>query len=958
MTRILCPVLVGRDAERERLDAAADEARRGGGGVTFVSGPAGIGKSRLVAEAAGRGQARGMAVLQGRSVPSRVPVPYRPLAEALLTAPGAPASGAAPPGFEAALGAIVPAWRDEQQAQVAAESPVVVAQVVLRTLAAVNPARGCLLLLEDLHWADPETLHAVEYLADHAAAAPVRCFATLRDDPGTEAAELLARLDARRAAEVIRLRPLPDGAVAEMARRSLGSEALPDEVGTFLHDHAEGTPFLVEELLAAAVAEGALLDTPQGWTVAAALPRVVPQSFAATVRARLAALDAPGRAMLATAALLGRSFDWRLAARAAGTDDAGARALLDRAVVLQLLAAHQGGLRFCHALTREAILDELLPAESAALAARALDALEAGPPPSEEWRHLAADLAETAGEPDRAAAFLLQAGRSSLGQAALDTAAAALERAAGIAQDPALRASVLEALAETRSATGELRRTAEATDLLLDSLARIDAPPARRGNAHLLLARCAVTAAQFGVAGEELARARRLAACGDAALGARAGAVAAQLAIGEGRIGEAEALAVRAAEEAAATAQPGVVCEALEVAARCARTRDLDEAQAMGVRALQAAEDAGLAYWRMRALYQLGVVAMFRSGDVEPLRRAREAAERLGAVATATSLDVEIAAGLEAQHRTDEARATCLRCIEMAHLLDLGIVEALAHAFLAILDATRPSRRRMEQHLARATELVSDPEITAALWGDVRAVASLAAEDRARASTELDQAVALYPSPVSPVPRLATALRALVVAVDGGHPDFAAAAGTTRCNCQAGGYLTHAEAVVAGRAGRAAEARAAVERGGALLAQMPWYRHLCRRLVAEAAIADGWGEPEQWLTEAAPYFDAEGNERLAAACRALLRRAGARVARPTRAGRTLPAHLRNARVTPREADVLALVGEGLSNRAIAERLHLSDRTVEQHVGVLKQKLGMQTRAQLAVFAAGEAAAAG
>lgn len=955
MTRILCPVLVGREAERERLETLLDGARRGRGGVAFLSGSPGMGKSRLAAEAAAGAATRGMAVLKGRCVPSHVPVAYRPLAEALLDA-GAGAAGTEASGFDAALAAVVPAWRTPGTGA-AAESPVVVAEALLRRLRTQRPGRGCLLVVEDLQWADPETLDAVEYLADHAPAAPVLCVATLRDGPGTPAVELAARLDARRAAEVIRLAPLSDAGVATMALRSLDAAALPPGVAGFLADRAEGTPFLVEELLAAAVADGALVATPEGWTAGAEMPRLVPQSFAASVRQRVAAFDAPGRRLLAAAALLGRGFEWRLAARAAGTDPAATAAVLEQAVSLQLLAAQGEGLRFRHALTREALLDSLLPAERSVLAAACLDALEAAPPPGEDWHHLAADLAETAGDADRAAAFLLQAGRASLAQAALDTAAAALERAAGISRDPALRAEVLEALVETRTATGELRLASEATAALIDGLARIDAPAARRGNAHLLLARCAVTGAHFDVAAEELARARRLAAAPeDAALAARALAVAAQIAIGEGRLDEAEALAVRAAEDAAATAQPAVVCEALEVAGRCARVRDLDEAEVIGARALQVAEDAGLGFWRVRALYQLGVVAMFRSGDIEPLRRAQAAAERLGAVLMATSLDLEISAGLEAQHRTAEGLATTLRCIEMAQQLDLRAVEAVAHTFLAVIEATRPSRSRMEESVARSRELTGDPDILAALWGDARAVASLAAEDRPRARRELDEAASLYRSPVSPIPRLPVALRALVLAVDGERPDLAGTGMVT--HAQGGGYLAHAEAVLLGRAGRREEAMAAMDRGATLMASMPWYRHLCRRLAAEAAVADGWGEPERWLSEAAAYFDAEGNDRLASACRALLRRAGVRVARPTRAGRALPAPLRSAGVTPREAEVLALVGEGLSNRAIAGRLHLSERTVEQHVGVLKQKLGMQTRAQLAVYAAAEAAAAG
>src|SRR5579884_146993 len=954
MTRILCPVLVGREAERGRLEALLESARRGRGSVVFLCGPAGMGKSRLAAEVAGRAAALRMPVLQGRSVPSRVPVPYRPIAEALVAAsPDAPvAAPGTGSGFEAALATIVPAWQGEATTAAAA-SPVVIAEALLRALRNLAPEAGCLLVLDDLQWADPETLHAVEHLADHTAGSSVLCIATLRDEPGAEAMDLLARLDARRAAEVVRLQPLAIEAVTEMALRSLGAAGLPQEVTAFLGDHAEGTPFLVEELLAAAVADGALVDTAQGWTVAAAIPRVVPQSFAATVRERLATLGDAGRRFLAAAALQGRSFDWRLAARAAEMDGTEARTWLDRAAGLQLLAAHAGGFRFRHALTRDALLDQLLPAERATLAARCLEGLESAAPAGEDWRHLAADLAELAGEPDRAAEHLLAAGRDALSRGALDSAVAALQRAAVLAADPARRAAVLDALAESRSTTGDLPRTREAVESLLAALAEIGAPPGPRAQAHLLLARCAVNAAQFTSGSEELAQARRLAtAAGDSALAARITAVDAHLAIGEGRLDEAEALATRAAEEAGATGQPEVACEALEVASRCARTRDAGEAEAIATRALQVAEDAGLAFWRMRALYQLGVARMFRDGEVETLRRAQDAAGRLGAVATATSLDLEISAGLEAQHRLEEARATALRCAEMAHRLQLRMVEALAHAFVAVIEAAGGARSPMEAAIARSLELGDgNAELVAALWGDARAVASLAAEDRARARAELAHAVSLYGPALPAVPHLSAALLTLVVAVDGGEPDFAATSGVTQVNSQGGGYVEFARAVMLGRAGRAAEACAAAARGEQRLNAMPWYRHLCRRLAAEAAMRDGWGDPTAWLTEAAAYFDADGSDRLATACRSLLRRAGVRVARPTQAGRALPQHLRDAGVTPREAEVLTLVGEGLPNRAIAERLALSERTVEQHVGWLKQKLGMETRAQLAVYAA-------
>jgi DNA-binding CsgD family transcriptional regulator len=154
------------------------------------------------------------------------------------------------------------------------------------------------------------------------------------------------------------------------------------------------------------------------------------------------------------------------------------------------------------------------------------------------------------------------------------------------------------------------------------------------------------------------------------------------------------------------------------------------------------------------------------------------------------------------------------------------------------------------------------------------------------------------------------------------------------------GFVAYAEAVAAGRGGRTAEAAAAVTQGDADLAHADWWRHLGRRLAAEAALVDGWGEPVAWLREAAG--------------RRLPGTAGPRGVRVPRKGRgdaDVPPALRALGVTSREAEVLALVGEGLSNREIAARLYLSPRTVEKHVESLQRKTGIAGRARLAVFAA-------
>ena len=83
---VLCPVLVGREAELSALDDALAAALGGAGRLMFVTGEPGIGKSRLARELAGRARDLGAEVLTGRATPSGSSTPYRPLTEALLAA--------------------------------------------------------------------------------------------------------------------------------------------------------------------------------------------------------------------------------------------------------------------------------------------------------------------------------------------------------------------------------------------------------------------------------------------------------------------------------------------------------------------------------------------------------------------------------------------------------------------------------------------------------------------------------------------------------------------------------------------------------------------------------------------------------------------------------------------------------------------------------------------------------
>ncbi len=174
-----CPVLVGRSRELEVLLQALDRARAGRGGVVFVAGEAGIGKSRLAQEAIERAAERGMRVLRGRAVPGSGAAAFRPLSEALSPAALEVASARDLAPWLPALGAIVPTVSGAAAVDVTAP---VRGEAVLRLLAAICGANGGVVVLEDLHWADPETVAVVEHLSDHLDRAPVVCVVTLRSE--------------------------------------------------------------------------------------------------------------------------------------------------------------------------------------------------------------------------------------------------------------------------------------------------------------------------------------------------------------------------------------------------------------------------------------------------------------------------------------------------------------------------------------------------------------------------------------------------------------------------------------------------------------------------------------------------------------------------------------------------------------------------------------------------------
>ena len=942
--RVLCPELVGRADEVAALHARVERQARGSGGVVVLLGEAGTGKTRLAREASAAATERAIPVLAGRAVPGAHPVPYRPLIEAFLGAfrsaplPDAPELA----GLGAQLGRLVPAWH----APGVDESPLLLGEAVLRVLRRHGNGNGCLLVLEDLHWADAETLSVLDHLGDAAPGEPVLFLCTAR--PGSAAAETLERLEQRDPASTIRLEPLGADDVDRMVAACLRTPTAPPGLAAFVRAHGDGNPFLVEELLAGLVAAGSLRRADDGWTSDVELTPAVPASLRESIRRRLSGLDPDARRVVGAAALLGRRFDWELLPGIADVDGRTAAEALRTAVAEQIVDVDGGGFAFRHSLTREAVLGELLPPDRRVLARRAWPAIErAHPDLPGPVCELAAELAEAAGDAVSAAQRLIESARRALAAAALTSAEATARRAVRTAgPDGPVALDAAETLVQVLVAAGKPIEARE----LGQGLAERGLTARRRTDLLVITARAALTAGDAGAAEQDVQTARTaLAEDPDPALGARVDAVAAYVALDLGRLDEADALAEAAL--AAADGQPEVECEALEVCGRVAH--DTVASRPWFERAAQVAARHGLAAWELRARHELALLS-WDANDLGPMRETRDLAARYGALVTQAVMDLSLADVAFASFDRAACLASAQACADASRRFGLA-TEPVAHLWLAGAHALAGDDTAMGVAVDRALERdPDDPRILGDLYGRVLAVRAVVADDLGALpgllDTSLEHARRANPQ-TSVFP--GRGLWAVLHTADG--DDLGAAARAEYTEATAGlrmWVFDHGgdaiEAVALGRAGDAAGATELMERARAGMRDVLGRGMVLvqQLLVARAALRDGWGHPGAWLRECEAFFDAGGYDRTARRCRLLLAEAGAPVPRRGRGASTVPASLRALGVTSREIDVLRLVVAGLSNREVGERLYLSSRTVERHLGNLFHRTGVRDRTAL------------
>jgi DNA-binding CsgD family transcriptional regulator len=367
--------LLGRDPELAQLVAAMQRARRGAGGIVLVSGDAGVGKTRLIAELAGR---EADAVVLGGAAGQTGSAPYGPVVAALRAGLRA-RPGSLDPATPLAghLAMILP----ELGAPAAVSDRPTLVEAIRWALDRFATDRPVLVVLDDLHWSDEATLELLAALAAPLADLSALVVAAYRSD-GLPRDHGIRRLrhELRRARrlEELALGPLEAGDVAELLALAFEATPAPSLVQS-VYDSTQGTAFFVEELASALVVSGALRAGAQGVELDRRREIPIPDTVRDAVLIRASELSEAGCAAAEAAAVAGETFDLDLVGSLSSPE--GVTELLERGFARERDA---GMGEFRHSLTREALYADVPWMRRRALHRAIAEAIEPTAAPSRE----------------------------------------------------------------------------------------------------------------------------------------------------------------------------------------------------------------------------------------------------------------------------------------------------------------------------------------------------------------------------------------------------------------------------------------------------------------------------------------------------------------------------------------------------------------------------------------------
>jgi DNA-binding CsgD family transcriptional regulator/tetratricopeptide (TPR) repeat protein len=351
---VLCPILIGRDELLGQLDHLIAETSRGRGHALFLSGQAGLGKTRLIRAAIRKAEAAGLRVDGGSVAPQDHLVPLASIREMATGMRGNSAFGS--------LSGDLLAIDGRHAGDALGSRRMIVRSATDLILEAID--RPTMLIFDDLHWTDELSLEVIGELARHVADRPLFLLCGYRADEFPTATlhrEWRARLLSQRDAEEARLRPLTLEEVAVATTLIIGGELpAPQDVVAAVHERTNGIPLHIEELLAA-------LDDDARTDGRRIREAHVPDTIGDAVLARVARLSDDARTVARAGAVAGRCFSPDVLAGMVGRPlselEPVLQELVDAAIIYPFDYIDHGYYDFRHQLLRDAIYGSVPPSQ-------------------------------------------------------------------------------------------------------------------------------------------------------------------------------------------------------------------------------------------------------------------------------------------------------------------------------------------------------------------------------------------------------------------------------------------------------------------------------------------------------------------------------------------------------------------------------------------------------------------
>lgn len=923
---IRCRSFIGRRTQLDLLLRARDASAAESGSMVLIAGDAGTGKSRLVTQFCDGISSGEMRRAVGHCL-EYAQSPFAPIVEAfrgLLDEPGAPRLSK---DVREPLAWLLPELRVGSE-RVIERDKLQLLNAMAESLQEVAAENSVTVVIEDLHWADTATLEFLQHVLHSLATSRLLFLVTYRPEEvrhGHLLSSILARLERHPAVLSIELEPLSSTEMNALIYHSLeGRATLPSEVIGAIASQAEGNPLFAEELLRNATQNANVRTAPQ-------LPRTLREA----VLERLKVLGNDERELLAEAAVMGRRFRAEFLAAATGTPLERTLSVLRAARDLQLIVEEVTGLNyfsFRHALTREAIYGELLAAEARLLHRRNAIALEA----SEKSIELTAELAYhwwKAHVPDKAVKYNELAGDQAFRVYAYQDCLVNYERALEMdVQGGAHRASLQRKLAKALHQCGLGMRARQALDAALEYyMSAGDLENAAW--TCLSLGRIRSTLADIAGQVQMNERAVTLASPNPLSPALFAARVAMANVYTSYHCDLARAFDyLDKAEEQFANARPRDVVRFFETRSMVhilqGRPQEgLEDAR----RATEIAGASGDVHSVIRLWGNVAVTLTDSGEGTLALHAFKEAADivrekRFGGV-TGNWVMVEFAFARLLHGELEKAR----------ELVELGLAANIESLRFRVLLARTGIWVGLMLESSELVQRCAQPELieVAIQSGELKMVEIAAAlaeycQSKGDVETAVDllhrqieacEALDLHPPPGNADWLLATAKYGDAADIPRARMFLARAADSTKVRAMPA-CVALFDAHAASRAGLQAEMLVNGSRAARLFRDIEWPYH-------EAQASELANNPKDALEIYQRIGDVRDARRLEAALNP-----------PNRRGRS-----KNA-LTSREREISDLVGNGMSNRVIADALVISERTVESHVSAILNKLHLASRAEL------------